>query len=62
MGVNFTTLHAFTSLMVSLLLILQKNNLISNNNLNLLAADVVANGEINMEAVDQLLITAGEVK
>ena len=37
-------------------------HLISNNNLNLIAADVSANGDINMEAVDQLLIAAGEAK
>jgi filamentous hemagglutinin len=37
-------------------------HLISGNDLNLVAADVVADGNINMEAVDQLLISAGDVK
>ncbi len=37
-------------------------HLISGNDLNLIAADVIADGNINMEAVDQLLIAAGDVK
>ena len=35
--------------------------MISGNNLSLVGADVVADGDVNLEAVDQLLINAGEV-
>lgn len=36
-------------------------HILSGNNLSLIAADVVADGDINLEALDQLLIAAGQV-
>src|SRR5690606_34381824 len=35
-------------------------HILSGNNLSLIAADVAADGNINLEAVDQLLIAAGQ--
>ena len=50
-----TQLHAFSSTSGG------HTQLYSGRNLKLIAADVQAQGDINLEAVDQLLIAAGEV-